>query len=120
MALETRPGCSIFPPHLLKVLAGGQRHAVAHQNGLVALRMMHIFFLGDKLDRVAEDVKSMFSSISSCPKLAPRTCYMGVNDDLDLIIGFSHHTLPLDGLRNTLRPPSQPPGPNIFKFVPLM
>ena len=120
MALETRPGCSIFPPHLLKVLAGRQRHAMAHQNGLVALRMMHIFFLGDKLDRVAEDVKSMFSSISLRSIVAPRTCYMGVNGHLDLIIGFSHHTLPLDGLRNTLRPPSQPPGPNIFKFVPLM
>ena len=65
MALEARPGCSIFPPHLLKVLAGRQRHAMAHQNGLVALRMMHIFFLGDKLDRVAEDVKSMFSIIIS-------------------------------------------------------
>ena len=117
MALEARPGCSIFPPHLLKVLAGRQRHAMAHQNGLVALRMMHIFFLGDKLDRVAEDVKSCRRIISS---LAPRTCYMGVNDHLDLIIGFSHHTLPLDGLRNTLRPHSQPPGPNIFKFVPLM
>ena len=76
---------------------------MAHQNGLVALRMMHIFFLGDKLDRVAEDVK-----------LAPRTCYMGVNDHLDLIIGFSHHTLPLDGLRNTLRPPSQPRTPNFL------
>ena len=120
MAVEARSGCSIFPPHLLKVLAGGQRHAVAHQNGLVALRMMHILFLGDKLDRVAEDVKSMFSSISLRSIVAPRTCYMGVYDHLDLIIGFSHNTLPLDGLRNTLRPPSQPPGPNIFKFVPLM
>ena len=120
MALEARSGCSIFPPHLLKVLAGRQRHAMAHQNGLVALRMMHIFFLGDKLDRVAEDVKSMFSSISLRSIVAPRTCYMGVNGHLDLIIGFSHPTLPLDGLRNTLRPPSQPPGPNIFKFVPLM
>ena len=76
MALEARPGCSIFPPHLLKVLAGRQRHAMAHQNGLVALRMMHILFLGDKLDRVAEDVKSMFSSISSCPKLAPRSAHL--------------------------------------------
>ena len=65
MAVEARSGCSIFPPHLLKVLAGRQRHAMAHQNGLVALRMMHIFFLGDKLDRVAEDVKSMFFFISS-------------------------------------------------------
>ena len=55
MAVEARPGCSIFPPHLLKVLAGRQRHAMAHQNGLVALRMMHILFLGNKLDRVAED-----------------------------------------------------------------
>ena len=108
MAGEPPPGYSILPPHLLKVLAGRQRHAMAHQNGLVALHMMHILFLGNKLDCVAEDVKSMFSSISSCPKLAPRTCYMGVNDDLDLIIGFSHPTLPLDGLRNTLRPPSQP------------
>ena len=58
MAVEARSGCSIFPPHLLKVLVGRQRHAMAHQNGLVALRMMHILFLGDKLDRVAEDVKS--------------------------------------------------------------
>ena len=65
MALETRPGCSIFPPHLLKVLAGGQRHAVAHQNGLVALRMMHILFLGDKLDRVGGSTQSFMSHIFS-------------------------------------------------------
>ena len=54
MAVEAQSNCSIFPPHLLKVLAGRQRHAMAHQNGLVALRMMHILFLGDKLDRVAD------------------------------------------------------------------
>ena len=104
MALEARPGCSIFPPHLLKVLAGRQRHAMAHQNGLVALRMMHIFFLGDKLDRVAEDVKSMFSSISLRSTVAPHTCYMGVDDLLDLIIGFYYPTLPLDEPRTTLSP----------------
>ena len=66
--------------------------------------MMHIFFLGDKLDRVAEDVKSMFSSISLRSIVALHTCYMRVNDHLDLIIGFYHHTLPLDEPRTTLPP----------------
>ena len=58
MAGEPPPGYSILPPHLLKVLAGRQRHAMAHQNGLVALHMMQILFLGNKLDCVAEDVNS--------------------------------------------------------------
>ena len=58
MAIEGRPGGAVGRAHLLKVLAGRQRHAMAHQNGLVALHMMQILFLGNKLDCVAEDVNS--------------------------------------------------------------
>ena len=68
MAGEPPPGYSILPPHLLKVLAGRQRHAMAHQNGLVAPHMVHILFLANKLDCVAEDV-------ISCP-----TAYMLVTE----------------------------------------
>ena len=91
MALEARPGCSIFPPHLLKVLAGRQRHAMAHQNGLVALRMMHILFLGDKLDRVAEDVKSMFSIISSLTLVGSAHLICGGERRS---VSYTHLTLP--------------------------
>ena len=68
MAIEGRPGGAVGRAHLLKVLAGRQRHAMAHQNGLVAPHMMHILFLANKLDCVAEDV-------ISCP-----IAYMGVTD----------------------------------------
>ena len=66
--------------------------------------MMDIFLLRVKLGRVAEGERSMHSSISLRSIVAPHTCYMRVNDHLDLIIGFYHHTLPLDEPRTTLPP----------------
>ena len=57
--------------------------------------MMDIFLLRVKLGRVAEGERSI---------VAPHTCDMRVNDHLDLIIGFYHHTLPLDEPRATLPP----------------
>ena len=68
MAIQGRVGGAVGRAHLLKVLAGRQRHAMAHQNGLAELRRMDIIFLGNKLDCVAEDV-------ISCP-----IAYMGVTD----------------------------------------
>ena len=68
MAIQGRVGGAVGRAHLLKVLAGRQRHAMAHQNGLAELRRMDIIFLGNKLDCVAEDV-------ISCP-----IAYMVVTD----------------------------------------
>ena len=47
MAIQGRVGGAVGRAHLLKVLAGRQRHAMAHQNGPVALHMMHILILGE-------------------------------------------------------------------------
>ena len=57
-----------------------------------------------KLGRVAEGGRSILSSISLRSTVAPHTCYMGVDDLLDLIIGFYYPTLPLDEPRTTLPP----------------
>ena len=96
MAIEGRPGGAVGRAHLVKVFAGLQRHAMAHQNGLVALHMIHILFLANKLDCVAEVVISCpiaYMVVTDRCSITPHTCYMGVNDDLDLVIGFSHPTL---------------------------
>ena len=61
--------------------------------------MIDIILLRVKLGRVAEGVRSFLSSISSRPTVAPYTCYMGVDDLLDLIIGFYYPTLPLGRVR---------------------
>ena len=66
--------------------------------------MMVIIFLRVKLGRIAEGGQSILSSISSRSTVAPYTCYMGVDDLLDLIIGFYYPTLPLDELKTTLPP----------------
>ena len=63
---------------------------------------MDIFLLRVKLGRVAEGGRSILSSISLRSTVAPHTCYMGVDDLLDLIIGFYYPTLPLDELKTTL------------------
>ena len=68
------------------------------------MHMIDIILLRVKLGRVAEGVRSFLSSISSRPTVAPYTCYMGVDDLLDLIIGFYYPTLPLDELKTTLPP----------------
>ena len=65
--------------------------------------MMDIFLLRVKLGRVAEGGRSILSSISLRSTVAPRTCYMGVDDHLDLVIGFYYPTLHL-GPRTTLPP----------------
>ena len=56
--------------------------------------MMVIILLRVKLGRVAEGGRYDFSSISLRSTVAPHTCYMGVDDLLDLIIGFYYPTLP--------------------------
>ena len=66
--------------------------------------MMDIFLLRVKLGRIAEGGRSIFSSISLRSTVAPRTCYMRVDDHFDLIIGFYYPTLPLDEPRTTLPP----------------
>ena len=66
--------------------------------------MMVIILLRVKLGRVAEGGRSILSSIPLRSAVAPRTCYMGVDDHLDLIIGFYYPTLPLDEPRTTLPP----------------
>ena len=66
--------------------------------------MMVIIFLRVKLGRIAEGGQSILSSISSRSTVAPHTCYMGVDDLLDLIIDFYYPTLLLDELRTTLSP----------------
>ena len=68
------------------------------------MHMIDIILLRVKLGRVAEGVRSILSSISSRPTVDPHTCYMGVDDLLDLIIGFYYPTLPLDEPRTTLPP----------------
>ena len=71
--------------------------------------MIDIILLRVKLGRVAEGGRSILSSISLRSTVAPHTCYMGVDDLLDLIIGFYYPTLPLDEPRTTL-----PPFPDLF------
>ena len=66
--------------------------------------MMVVILLRVKLGRVAEGGRYDFSSISLRSTVAPHTCYMGVDDLLDLIIGFYYPTLPLDEPRTTLPP----------------
>ena len=66
--------------------------------------MIDIILLRVKLGRIAEGGQSILSSISLRSTVAPHTCYMGVDDLLDLIIGFYYPTLPLDELRITLSP----------------
>ena len=66
--------------------------------------MMDIFLLRVKLGRVAEGGRLILSSISLRSTVAPHTCYMGVDDHIDLIIAFYYPTLPLDELRTTLPP----------------
>ena len=66
--------------------------------------MMVIILLRVKLGCVAEGGRSIFSSISLRSTVAPYTCYMGVDDLLDLIIGFYYPTLTLDEPRTTLPP----------------
>ena len=66
--------------------------------------MMVIILLRVKLGRVAEGGRSILSSRSLRWTVAPHTCYMGVDDLLDLIIGFYYPTLPLDELKTTLSP----------------
>jgi hypothetical protein len=71
--------------------------------------MMVIILLRVKLGRVAEGGRYDFSSISLRSTVAPYTCYMGVDDHIDLRIGFYYPTLPLDELKTTL-----PPFPDLF------
>ena len=66
--------------------------------------MIDIILLRVKLGRIAEGGQSILSSISLRSTVAPHTCYMGVDDLLDLIIGFYCPTLPLDEPRTTLPP----------------
>ena len=66
--------------------------------------MMDIILLRVKLGCVAEGGQSIFSSISLRSTVAPHTYYMGVDDHIDLIIGFYYPTLPLDEPRTTLLP----------------
>ena len=66
--------------------------------------MMVIILLRVKLGRVAEGGQSILSSILLRSTVAPYTCYMGVDDHVDLIIGFYHPTLPIDEPRTTLSP----------------
>ena len=56
--------------------------------------MMVIILLRVKLGRIAEGGQSILSSISLRSTVAPHTCYMGVDDLLDFIIGFYYPTLP--------------------------
>ena len=71
--------------------------------------MMVIILLRVKLGRVAEGGQSILSSILLRSTVAPHTCYMGVDDHIDLRIGFYYPTLPLDELKTTL-----PPFPDLF------
>ena len=71
--------------------------------------MIDIILLRVKLGRIAEGGRKILSSISLRSTVAPHTCYMGVDDLLDLIIGFYYPTLPLDELKTTL-----PPFPDLF------
>ena len=66
--------------------------------------MMVVILLRVKLGRVAEGGRYDFSSISLRSTVAPHTCYMGVDDHIDLRIGFYYPTLPLDELKTTLPP----------------
>ena len=66
--------------------------------------MIDIILLRVKLGRIAEGGRKILSSISLRSTVAPHTCYMGVDDLLDLIIGFYYPTLPLDELRSSLSP----------------
>ena len=94
--------------HLLVRAVRHRRRRWLHvQNCLAELHMMDKFFLRVKLGRVAEGGQSILSSISLRSTVAPHTCYMGVDDLLDLIIGFYYPTLPLDELRTTPSPLSQ-------------
>ena len=71
--------------------------------------MMVVILLRVKLGRVAEGGRYDFSSISLRSTVAPHTCYMGVDDHIDLRIGFYYPTLPIDELKTTL-----PPFPDLF------
>ena len=66
--------------------------------------MIDINLLRVKLGHVAEGGRSILSSMPLRSTVAPHTCYMGVDDLLDLIIGFYYPTLPLDEPRTTLPP----------------
>ena len=94
---------------LLRAVRHRRRRWLHVQNCLAELHMMDIFLLRVKLGRVAEGGRSIFSSISLRSTVAPRTCYMRVDDHFDLIIGFYYPTLPLDELKTTL-----PPFPDLF------
>ena len=89
---------------LLRAVRHRRRRWLHVQNCLAELHMMDIFLLRVKLGRVAEGGRSILSSISLRSTVAPHTCYMGVDDHVDLIIGFYHPTLPLDEPRTTLSP----------------
>ena len=73
--------------------------------------MMDIFLLRVKLVRVAEGGRSILSSISLRSTVAPRKCYMGVDDHIDLRIGFYYPALPLDETRTTV------PFPRLFSAL---
>ena len=70
---------------LLRAVRHRRRRWLHVQNCLAELHMMDIFLLRVKLGRVAEGGRSILSSISLRSTVAPRTCYMGVDDHLDLI-----------------------------------
>ena len=80
---------------LLRAVRHRRRRWLHVQNCLAELHMMDIFFLRVKLGRIAEGGRSILSSISLRSTVAPHTCYMGVDDHLDLINRFllPHFTL---------------------------
>ena len=101
--------CPARPHLLLRAVRHRWRRGLHVHNGIADLHMTDIFLLRVKVDRVAEGGRSTYvqyiASISLRSTVAPCGRWVGLGDDLDLIIGFYHPTLPLDRPRTTLPPP---------------